>query len=391
MNKLLLYGHGGAYNHGAEAILRGSIPIFRKAGVPILLSTHFPEQDREFGLDRLVDQLIPADLSLVPKERAAESISEKERIAAQIYRKALAEIDDQTVCVGIGGDNYCYPNWYRQSIFHHAVKVKGGTSVLWGCSIQPELIVGRMAESLSQHDHIYARESITANALMERGVMNVTQIPDPAFLMPAESVALPEGFRGAVAAVNLSPLILRCSSKILEHFIETARCLLERADSLLLLPHVTMSADDDQEALALLEKGLTESERVRLCRIPRELNAAQRKYIISKCAMLVCCRTHASIAGYSSGVPTIVVGYSVKAQGIGVDLSMEEWVLPWEESVRLPTLAAKMWSRRLEIGERLAEKVRMAEKTLRVLEKSAKSSSVTGAAEPSITINCGSN
>ena len=45
MKKVLLYGHGGACNHGAEAILRSSIPVFRKTGVSILLSTHFPEQD----------------------------------------------------------------------------------------------------------------------------------------------------------------------------------------------------------------------------------------------------------------------------------------------------------------------------------------------------------
>ena len=36
MKKLLLYGHGGAYNHGAEAILRSSISILRQADCPIL-------------------------------------------------------------------------------------------------------------------------------------------------------------------------------------------------------------------------------------------------------------------------------------------------------------------------------------------------------------------
>ena len=93
MKKVLLYGHGGACNHGAEAILRSSIPVFRKTGVSILLSTHFPEQDRAFGLDKLVDRLIPADLSLVSEERAAGTFEEKERIAARIYREALAETE----------------------------------------------------------------------------------------------------------------------------------------------------------------------------------------------------------------------------------------------------------------------------------------------------------
>jgi len=361
MNKLLLYGHGGAYNHGAEAILRSSLPLFRKTGVPVLLSTHFPEQDREFGLDKIVNRLIPADLSLVPEERTASGFKEKECVAARIYRDALSEIDSGTVCIGIGGDNYCYSNWYRQSIFHRTAKARGGTSILWGCSIQPELIDGRMAEILQQHDHIYTRESLTESTLREHGITQVTRLSDPAFFLPPEPTALPAGFHGTVAAVNLSPLVLRRSEKVLDYFIKTARCLLERADSLLLFPHVTMPSDDDREALALLEHGLTESECTRLCWTPGGLNAAQRKYLISKCAILICCRTHASIAGYSTGVPTLVVGYSVKAQGIGQDLDMERWVIPWEESARLPKLVAELWERQVEIRKHLAEKVCSAE------------------------------
>ena len=49
-------------------------------------------------------------------------------------------------------------------------------------------------------------------------------------------------------------------------------------------------------------------------------NAGQLKYVISKCRMLVAARTHASIAAYSSGVPALVLGYSVKARGIARDL-----------------------------------------------------------------------
>ena len=79
MKKLLLYGHGGAYNHGAEAILRSSISILRQADCPILLSTHFPVQDQEFGLDKLVDRLIPADFTLVSQERMAETLEDREQ------------------------------------------------------------------------------------------------------------------------------------------------------------------------------------------------------------------------------------------------------------------------------------------------------------------------
>lgn len=353
MKKIVLYGHGGAYNHGAEAILRSSLPIFRMANVPVFLSTHFPRQDQEFGLDKLVDRLIPADLTLVPEEKAVDSFADKERVATGIYRDALVEVDSDTVCIGVGGDNYCYPNWHRQSVFHRTVKERGGRSVLWGCSIQPEIIDPHMADILREHDRIFARESLTASALKRWGINQVTWQPDPAFLLPTEKTDLPEGFRGRVAAINLSPLMLRRAGQLLDDFTAAARFLLQKADTLLLLPHVIMPTDDDREALNALAARLTYAEQARVCRVPKTLNAAQLKYVISCCEVLVCCRTHASIAGYSTGVPTLVVGYSVKSQGIGRDLGMESWVLPMERSGDLPALTAALWKGRAGIREKL--------------------------------------
>jgi len=46
----------------------------------------------------------------------------------------------------------------------------------------------------------------------------------------------------------------------------------------------------------------------------------QLKYIISKCSTFVGCRTHSTIAAYSTCVPTLVVGYSTKAKGIAKDI-----------------------------------------------------------------------
>lgn len=353
MKKILLYGHGGAYNHGAEAILRSSVPLFRQAGLPILLSTHFPEQDREFGLDKLVDRLIPADLSHVPEEKRQSDFISKEKIAAQIYRDALSEIDEGTICIAVGGDNYCYPNWYRQSVFHRTVKERGGQSILWGCSVQPEMITEEMKAVLQGHDCIYARESLTANALKGHGIKQVRLLPDPAFLLPKEEIALPDGFGKTTAAMNLSPLTLRKSKELMPAFVETAHFLLSRADSLLLVPHVIIPVDNDIEALRELEAQLTPQERERVCWVPAGANVSQIKYLISKCALLVCCRTHASIAGYSTGVPTLVVGYSIKSKGIGLDLGMDTWVLPLEEGARLPGLAAKLFEMRFDVQQEI--------------------------------------
>lgn len=61
-----------------------------------------------------------------------------------------------------------------------------------------------------------------------------------------------------------------------------------------------------------------------------DMSCRKLKYIISQCRAFIGARTHATIAAYSSRVPTLVVGYSVKARGIARDLfgTEENYVLP---------------------------------------------------------------
>ena len=84
--------------------------------------------------------------------------------------------------------------------------------------------------------------------------------------------------------------------------------------------------DDREPCRALFEK-FRDSGRV--CMAP-DCNATELKGSIARCRFLVAARTHASIAGYSSCVPTLVLGYSVKSRGIARDLfgTEEGYVLP---------------------------------------------------------------
>ena len=50
------------------------------------------------------------------------------------------------------------------------------------------------------------------------------------------------------------------------------------------------------------------------------LTAPELKYIISNCELFFGARTHATIAAYSSCVPTLVLGYSVKSRGFATDI-----------------------------------------------------------------------
>ena len=75
----------------------------------------------------------------------------------------------------------------------------------------------------------------------------------------------------------------------------------------------------DLKTLEVLYAYFKDNERVML--ITNEgYNAAELKFIISKCVFFIGARTHSTIAAYSSQVPTLVLGYSVKSIGIATDI-----------------------------------------------------------------------
>ena len=72
------------------------------------------------------------------------------------------------------------------------------------------------------------------------------------------------------------------------------------------------------DALSAIKAQFADEPRVFL--LPDRLNAMQYKGYVKRLSGLVAARTHVSIAAYSTFVPTLVIGYSVKARGIARDL-----------------------------------------------------------------------
>ena len=100
--------------------------------------------------------------------------------------------------------------------------------------------------------------------------------------------------------------------------------------SIALIPHVVWASNDDRIPLKQLDEDVDQNPRLVLI---EDHTAPELKYIISKCSFFVGARTNATIAAYSTGVPTLVVGYSVKARGIARDLfGLEDgYVLPVQQ------------------------------------------------------------
>ena len=306
MKHFLLYGHGGAYNHGSEAAVRCTIKLLREKspGCRITLSSHFPEQDRQFDID--ADEIIGRDL--------------RGKTNDEIYAETIRSITPETTCLSVGGDNYCYPNWQRYAAIHYAALERGAKSILWSCSIEPSMLDEEMLAALRTHHLLTVREDVSFSALKERGLDNIVRVSDIAFALEPKKTELPPQ---PYVALNLSPLVLRRAPRVLAAYQQLVDEIVEKTDwNVAFVPHVEMPMDNDCEALDKLD-GPTE----RVFRIPAGKTAAEYKYIIAHANLLVATRTHATIAAWSSGVPAIAVAYSSKARGVAADVGQEQWVL----------------------------------------------------------------
>jgi polysaccharide pyruvyl transferase WcaK-like protein len=124
----------------------------------------------------------------------------------------------------------------------------------------------------------------------------------------------------------MSPFALKYSSSselAKNNYMNLIQWILNNTDmNILLIPHVEQGKNSDIQAMKPLYEKFRDSHRIAL--LEWGYNCQQLKYIISKCRFFVGARTHSTIAAYSNCVPTLVMGYSVKARGIARDIFGKE-------------------------------------------------------------------
>ena len=129
------------------------------------------------------------------------------------------------------------------------------------------------------------------------------------------------GLEGSIG-VNLSPLVAKyrnspaewvsCGARIVETLVERLR------RRVVLVPHVVLRKSDDRSYLDEVQQLVGMPDQVTLLR--ESYTAPELKYLIGQLSVFIGARTHATIASMSMGVPTVSLGYSVKARGINRDL-----------------------------------------------------------------------
>ena len=344
MKKVMLYQHAGSYNHGCEA-LATTVSAEIKRAVPdlrIYLCSHDSKEDREFPLPD-IDEIIENKrwlrrwslpwLFYQVDKRTFNSKALQEKI--EIDKPCLKLAEEMDVCVAIGGDNYCYNKGKLYWPTERVIKKMGKKMMLWGCSVEPNELPGELCEHLSLFDAITVRESISYEAFVKCGLGEKAHlVADPAFLLEPETVELPEGFaEGQVVGINLSPMILNYTEnrdKVVESVYALVDHILKSSEmNVLLVPHVRLPVTDDMDTLRPIYERYKDTGRVALLD-DYSLSCRQLKGYISKCRFFIGARTHSIIAAYSTCVPALALGYSVKAKGIARDIfgTEENLVLP---------------------------------------------------------------
>lgn len=331
--KKVLFMHFGSGNHGCEAIVRTTAKLL---GGPkdLVLWSFAKNEDEKYGISTMLAKIV------VSEELKRFSFGYFE---ALVRRKLLChpnanmnvflrEQFKDSIAISVGGDNYCYPWSATQAVeLDKEIRKYCRASVLWGCSLDPEAITPEMESDLKQFDLITARDPLSYE-LLKRINPNTVKVSDPAFLLERVDRPLPNNFiEGNTVGINISPLIMKYgtdSNIILKNYEVLIQHILEHTDmNVCLIPHVVWADNDDRIPLRELQKRFPRSDRV--CMVT-DANCCELKGYIARCRFFVGARTHATIAAYSSCVPTLAVGYSVKSRGIARDLfgTEEHYVFP---------------------------------------------------------------
>ena len=344
MKNVLIIVCSGTFNRGTEALVRGTIILLEKAfgEIKVTLSSSTPEEDALLKL--------PFVSSYIPRI-TRQKCSLIKRIANKILIRVFHErthndysglvncAKTQDIVLSVGADNYdiAYKLFEELHYLNKQLRQKcKGKLFLYDCSLNKESVTTQFIDEAKMFDAFSVRESETLENL--RGVYdgdNLHFLPDPAFVMPAKDVELPHYWKkNNMVGINLSTLIVgeEYGEGLHDKVVSSYKYMMDRIlDTspldIVLIPHVMKRKD--LEILEELSEFYVNNSRVHL--ISNEnYTAPEIKYLISNCRFFVGARTHATIAAYSSCVPTIVLGYSTKSIGIAKDLfgTTDGYVVP---------------------------------------------------------------
>lgn len=193
---------------------------------------------------------------------------------------------------------------------------------------------------------ITTRETASLMYIQKMGLKNThcELTADPAFLLPVPTYETIDRLCRAyhlppdrpIIGISASQGIVEYAKTSYESHLEALKDLIQHLTSkfrfhIILIPHVQGKyIIDDRLICNRIYRSLGFPEDVTVINLDH--SAEEIKGLIGRCEFLVAERMHAAIAGFSQSVPTLVVGYSLKAREIVKDIfsaeEMEKIVIP---------------------------------------------------------------
>lgn len=389
--KIVLTGITSLRNRGVEALVTTILAEFRRR----LPSPRFVLLDRapDYDAARLpqTDVRCRFDESSKPLyvSRVRAALIRGSRFVRRLapdYQTVLAEIRTADVVCATGGDVFG-SEYGPVSLRSHLAPLRvardaGRPFYLLAHSIGPfrsETDHEAFLEVAREATGISVREGLSlAYCLRDLGLpeARVKHAADPAFLLPPASAERIPSLRGLHGTgrpwIGLAPSQAVCgwmNTDPVRHFASwcaVIESLISDLDAqVMLVPHVqeAFPGNDDRVLATELLRHFRFDTRVHLA--GGDHDASDFKAILAQCDLVVAERMHAALAGLSSGVPTVAIGYSVKAGGILSDLFAPDplgggLLLPLQGFLD-PTLARdtirRAWDQRAEVRAALEHRL----------------------------------
>jgi colanic acid/amylovoran biosynthesis protein len=388
---LVLSGITGSRNRGVEAlvdsILAGVGMVLPDAPVKILSA----DADFDAQVFGPRGSVIPDARASMGRGRVARLKASGSRFHPQLdrpFQAVVSAIRDARVVVASGGDIFSSDygtNFLRRHLRTLEIAQSRGTkTAMLAQSIGPfrrpeEVEFFRTVAA--RLDLLTVREESSRRYLIETvglPAASVVLTADPAFLLrPAPPEALKQ-LRRTLRLSDDIPTVAVAPSEGITTFSglsrhkhdaaweNTIRYLTDtRGVQVVIVPHVqdTLLSNDDSQIATRLMRSLGDSSQLAFAF--GGLHASELKALIGSSQLVIGERMHACVAGLSSAVPTVSIGYSVKAEGImgsifgsiaqeqGLVISAAEFV----EAGGITTSLESVWNSRDGLREQLTRRL----------------------------------
>jgi len=384
--RAVITGITGLRNRGVEALVVPTVEQLcqRQSKLSVDVLTKTPDYDA-IRLQRYPAQTINNTLQNMPQGRKAKLRAIFSRLynsQTPDYQSVVNSLRSASVVIASGGDVFSSDySGLQRHLQPLEIALDAGVPVVFlAQSIGPFkrkeeadawVKVARRSKLVTVREQI-SYDYVTKDLGLPKELVKHTA--DPAFLLnplPAQAVSRLLASSGITGdrpkiAIGVSQGISRYADcnydQHLKAWYAVVEMLLNELDAeVLLVPHVQeISPSNNDKILASnLLRLLDFNPRVHIA--GADHTASEFKGLIAGCDIVISERMHAAIAGLSSGVCTVAVGYSIKAEGIMTNLLGKEslhngLLIPIQQFLDADAACAAIrtaWGRREEVSSQL--------------------------------------